>query len=244
MLPMSEHLTPPAVDRLVVELQGIFGSRLRSVATYGDAVHLGESPRHEDRQVHTLVIVDELPPADLRACAGLASAWRRRGLATPLLLASTDLRRSLDAFPTEFAQILEDHATVHGEDPLAGLTVADADLRRACETQARSHALHLRESYLECAAQPKALAGLVAASAAPFRALLAAVGRLHGEHGPMDDGAATRVAARAGLDAGIIRQVFAAATGQSLAAADAEAIFPLYLAAAEDLVRHVDAWRA
>ena len=115
----------------------------------------------------------------------------------------------------------------HGADPLAGLTVADADVRRACETQARSHALHLRESYIECAAQPKALAGVVSASAASFRAPLRH-GRLHGERGPLDDGAhdaCGRAHAAAGRR-GIVRQVFAAATRGSLAAADAEALFP------------------
>ena len=235
---------PPSVDRLVTELQGVFGPRLRSVALYGGSAQLGDPAGQADHRIHTLAVVDQLPPSDLRACAGLAGAWHKRGLAMPLLLTFADLQRSLDAFPMEFDQILADHTTVHGDDPLAGLSVADGDVRRACETQARSHALHLRESYLECGADAKALARLIAASAAPFRALLASVARLHGEHGPFDDAAVARVADRAGLEAGVIRQVLAAAHGRSVAAADAESLYPAYLAAAESLVRHVDAWRA
>jgi hypothetical protein len=242
MFPMSERHVPHAVDQLVTELQGVFGTRLRCVATYGEAVHLGGHDSGDSRQIHTLVVVDALPAPELRACAGLAAAWRRRGLAAPLLLTAADLQRSLDAFPIEFDQIVADHAMAWGDDPFALLRVDSADLRRACETQARSHALHLRESYVECAAEPKSLARLVSASAAPFRALVAGVARLHGERGPLDAAGFARVAARAGLDAAVVSQVLAAA-GSPITAADAESMFPVYLEAAEQLVRHVDTWR-
>jgi len=244
MLLMSERHLPQAVERLVPELQGVFGTRLRSVAVYGDAVHLGGVDSHDSRQIHTIAIVDDLPAAELRACAGLAASWQRRGLATPLLLSGTDLQRSLDAFPMEFDQIIADHQMAFGDDPFAVLRVAEADLRRACEAQARSHALHLRQSYLECAAQPASLARIVSASAVPFRALLTAVGRLHGERAPLDAAGLARVAARASLDAATVTQMLACAAGTPVNATDAEAIFPSYLEAAEQLVRHVDAWRA
>ena len=244
MLLMNERQVPQAVERLVTELQGVFAAGLRSVAIYGDAVHLGDHDPHDPREIHTLVLVDALTPAELRACAGLRAAWRKRGLATPLLLTATDLQRSLDAFPMEFDQILADHTMAFGDDPFRLLRVAGADLRRACEGQARSHALHLRESYLACAAEPKALARILSASAAPFRALLAAVARLHGERAPSDAAGYARVAAAAGLDGTVVAQVLAAAAGTPVNAADAESVFPQYLEAAEQLVRHVDTWRA
>jgi hypothetical protein len=243
MLCMTERRVPPGVDELVAELAGIFRERLRMVAVYGDAVHLtGDTAGHE-HDVHTLAIVEALSPAELSACATLAAAWHRRRLATPLLLTSDELQRSLDAFPLEFSQILADHVVVHGPDALAGLAVKEADVRRACESQARSHALHLRESYLEAAAEPRQLARIVTASSAPFRALVASVARLHGDRGPFDVAAINRVAARADLNASAIRQVLDAAR-TPMAAADAEAFFPTYLELAERLVRHVDAWRA
>jgi hypothetical protein len=58
--------------------------------------------------------------------------------------------------------------------------VAKADLRRACEVQARSHVLHLREGYIEAAGDSQAIAKLVAAAVEPFRALVTNVARLDG----------------------------------------------------------------
>ena len=65
------------------------------------------------------------------------------------MLRGARVRESLDAFPLEFGAILADHAVVSGASPFDGLTVDAADLRRACEVQARSHLLHLREGYIE-----------------------------------------------------------------------------------------------
>ena len=72
--------------------------------------------------------------------------------ATPLLLAAHEFGRSLDAFPFEFGAILADHVVVSGSDPFDGPPRRPADLRRACEVQARSHLLHLREGFSKRAA--------------------------------------------------------------------------------------------
>ena len=65
------------------------------------------------------------------------------------MLAADEFARSLDAFPFEFSAILADHAVVSGKNPFEGLRVEPADLRRACEVQARGHLLHLRQGYME-----------------------------------------------------------------------------------------------
>ena len=62
-----------------------------------------------------------------------------------------------------------------------GLDVDPADLRRACEVQARSHLLHLREGFLETRGQRRrARRCSIVRSAAPFAALLTSVARLQG----------------------------------------------------------------
>src|SRR5205807_2291386 len=113
-----------------------------------------------------------------------AGAWHDRGLATPLLVAAHEFDRSLDAFPIEFGAILADYSVAAGADPFAGLAVDPADLRRACEVQARSHLLHLREGYLETRGRSDALSDLIVKSAAPFAALLVALARLEGHPAP------------------------------------------------------------
>ena len=123
--------------------------------------------------MHTLAIVDTLSAGDLRACAGRMAAWHEAGLAAPLLVAAHEFARSLDAFPFEFGAILADHAVVSGASPFDGLSVDPADLRRACEVQARSHLLHLREGYLETRGRADALAVLIVRSAPACAALIA-----------------------------------------------------------------------
>src|SRR6185436_9820711 len=106
------------------------------------------------------------------------AGWQDAGLNTPLLVAEEEFGRSLDAFPFEFGGILADHVLVSGVDPFQGLRVDPADLRRACEVQARSHLLHLREGYLETQGRSDAIAELLSRSAAPLAALVKSVARL------------------------------------------------------------------
>ena len=122
--------------------------------------------------MQTLAMVETLTGADLRACAASVERWHDAGLATPLLLAANEFERSLDAFPLEFGGILADHLVIAGNNPFDGLRVEPADIRRACEVQARSHLLHLREGFLETRGRADALAVLIVRSAAPFAALI------------------------------------------------------------------------
>ena len=168
-------------------------------------------------------------------------AWSRHGLATPLVIARDEFARSLDAFPIEFGAILARHAVVTGVSPFDGLAVKTDDLRRACEVQARSHLLHLREGYLETGGNPSAIHALVARSAAPLMALLVNVARIDGvaAHTPAALARVCRARNRPRL--------CAAATCSALAdgrvpAGDAARLYPAYLDAVERLAAYVDRW--
>jgi hypothetical protein len=155
------------VERIAAQLAEIFGSRLKMVAAFGAGAQ-------------TCAVVETLTVDDLARCAALAVAWRRAGLDVPLLIVHHELARALDAFPLEFSEIIATRRLITGTDLFAQLTVTAEDLRRACEVQARGHLLHLREGYIEASGDDGAIAGLVSASAVPFRALLANVARLDG----------------------------------------------------------------
>ena len=128
-----------ALNRLEGELRDIFGSRLRSLVSYGERTRAarqasadshggrraGRSP--DARQLRVLAIVDSLTRDDLRACAGRVAGWHDAGVATPLLLAADEFDRSLDAFPLEFGAILADHTLVAGANPFERLRVDAAD---------------------------------------------------------------------------------------------------------------------
>lgn len=209
--------TGDAAQGLAHDLAELFGSRLQALVAYGA----------QSAELHTLAIVDRLGPADLDACAAKASAWHASGIATPLVLAAQEFEDSLDAFPLEFGAIIAEHTVLAGASPFAGLSVDTADLRRACEVQARSHLLHLREGYIEAHGDDAAIATLIVKSARPFAALLRSVDRL--DRRPVHP-----------AEAEIIR----VAGAGTVAAPDARRLFPQYLAAVEAIVRHIDGWSA
>jgi hypothetical protein len=161
---------PAAVQSLERDLRTIFNDRLHSLVTYG------VSP--QPAPIASLVVVESLTPADLSACADRVATWQEAGLGTPLVLQTGEFEASLDAFPFEFGAILSDHQVVAGVDPFEGIQVNPADMRRACEVQARSHLLHLREGYIETEGRGDALTELVRRSAPALGALLANLERL------------------------------------------------------------------
>lgn len=222
---------------LCADLQDVFRDRLRAVVAYGPRVD-----GHAEAALSCLVLVDTLALEDLEACARRTAAWARAGLATPLLLTSSEFARSLDVFPLEYGEILRSHVPILGNDPFAGLTIAPADLRRACEAQIKSHLLHLREGFLESRGRPDAVADLLAAAAPGFAALLRNVARL-ARVASTDRAEATRQgAAAAGIDPDLVRDVLALDSAPGVPTTDAARLFAPYLAAVEQLARAVDAW--
>jgi hypothetical protein len=156
-----------STDTLASDLQEIFGERLRMLAAFGG-------------NTHSCAVVQSLTLADLDRCADLGSKWKKLGLDVPLFLLEPELARALDTFPFEFSEIIATRRVISGADLFEGITVPKSDLRRACEVQARGHLVHLREGYIEAAADRKAVEKLVAAASLPFRALVTNAARLDG----------------------------------------------------------------
>ena len=190
-----------ATDTLATQLRDVFGDRLRMVAAFGHASH-------------TVAVVDNVTAADLHKCAAYSGGWKKIGLAPPLVMPLGELSRALDAFPLEFSEIVATRKLIAGTDLLADLKVSSEDLRRACEVQARSHLVHLREGYIEAGGDRKAAVRLLEAWKTPFRALLANIARL-------DDTSVDELISRMGLT---------------------EHTFHDALKSAERLVEYVDRW--
>jgi hypothetical protein len=227
---------PDAVQVLERDLREIFGPRLRSLVAYC-AASGGD-------KVSTLAVVDGLTADDLRACAGRVATWHDAGLATPLLLGAQEFGRSLDAFPLEFGAILADHVVTFGSNPFEGLGVDPAYVRQACEIQARSHLLHLREGYVETRGRGDALADLIVRSAAPFAALVTSVARLQARAGLDTSAAAGAIARALGLPEESLTEIMKLSAGRPLPPDTARRIFPAYLDAAERLTNYIDRWSA
>lgn len=238
---------PDSVRALERDLQDLFGGRLRSLVVYGTGQPAapcddGHGGHHDVPPVHTLAIVDALSADDLRRCAERVEAWHGQGLATPLVIAEGEFEQSLDAFPLEFGAIIDDHAVVAGQAPFVGLRVDPADARRAIETQARSHLIHLREGYLETRARGDALSVLIVRSARPLAGLLAAVARLDGAgDAPVADGPRD-IEQRIGAAAGSLGAIVALAHVREITSERATALFGPYFDAFQKLVGWIDGW--
>jgi hypothetical protein len=248
---MTDMAFSDAVQTLERELREILGGRLQSLVVYGERARRpapaggGHAPAghgHDAPPTHTMAIIEALTPEDLRACALRVEAWHGAGLATPLLIAAHEFDQSLDVFPLEFGAILADHTIVAGENPFATLAVDPADVRRACEVQARSHLLHLREGYLETRGNGGALAVLIVRSAAAFAALVTSIARLQG-HATDDPASAARHVERLlGTSGSAVGEVAGLAHAHDISSADAERLFAPYLDAVNRLVAYVDGW--
>lgn len=232
-------LTPgerQALALLAGDLRRIFGVDLHALVAYG-------LPRADGEPLHTLALVERVAFEHLAACAPVAETWRRAGLAVPLLLGREEFARTLDVFPLEYHAIITNHVVVEGGDPFEGLRVAESDRRRACEQQAKSHLIHLREGFLEGSREPRDVARLIVASAPGFRALLSAIGELDEGAAPgSDDRIAAGAERRIGIPARVVLDVLTYER-QATSAADPTALFAEYLAAVEQVWSYVDAWR-
>jgi hypothetical protein len=223
---------------MVSDLRGVFGDRLRSVVAYGPHIE-----GHTAAPLTCLALVSSLGVHDLEACARHTGRWHRNRIATPLVLSDTEFRTSLDAFPLEFGEIIRSHQHVYGSDPFDGVAIAQADLRRACETQIKSHLLHLREGFLESGGQPDAVATLVAGSAPAFTTLLRHVAWLSGTSARERLEATRAGATAAGIPDRIVSDLIALEQQPAVRTSDPARLFPDYMTAVEQLARTVDAWR-
>lgn len=226
-------------DMLVSDLRHVFANRLRSVVAYGPHIEgVADAP------LTCLALVESLGLSDLEACARVAPEWARRHVATPLILPEEEFRRSLDAFPLEYGEIVRAHERVFGDDPFDGIPIPREDLRRACETQVKGHLVHLREGFIEAGNRPHHVAEVVTASAPAFASLLRNVARLTGASATSRSEATLEGARAAGVSEGVVRDVLALEHPGSMPTADAARLFPEYLTAVEQLARAVDTWRA
>lgn len=242
------------LDSFVAEMRGIFGDRLQSVMVYHAVAPAVGSPARAPRwsataassktadPVHTLTLVDQVTFTDLAACAARSALWEKQGLATPLVMGKNEFARSLDAFPLEYGHIIAAHRVIAGSNPFEGLSVRPEDIRRACEVQAKSHLIHLREAYIEAGGRPTPVARLIVASVAPFRALLASVARFRGSADDHTD-SLVREAEAMGMSSSVVERILKLKRARELGAAETAQLFPAYLSVAERLVRHVDEWK-
>ena len=224
------------LERLAQDLERVFGARLESLIRY--AGHQG------DDTLHTVAVVSGLAFSDLSACVPCVDGWHRAHVAVPLMLSRDELERTIDIFPLEYASIIASATTIRGSNPFASLQVPIDDVRRACEAQAKSHLIHLREGFLESRGASSAIASLIASSGAPFRTLLTNILRLPDDGNSLspallsDESLASGAERRIGVPATLVREVLSGQTSM----ADPSALLARYIEAVGRIWEYVDGW--
>jgi len=236
-----------ALDSLVADLRTIFGARLHALVAYGLPALRADGAHGHDGYIRTLGLVERVTFDDLARAVPLVSRWQQSKLAVPLLLSRHEFERSLDVFPLEYGSIIANHLVIVGDAPLAGVRVADADRRRGCEQQAKSHLVHLREGFLETGGEQRAVARLIASSAPAFRTILTHLVALEDaqmQAADIDPGALAAFVERViGVPAPLVHEVLATSNGMSTIA-DPSALLARYIDASERIWRYVDGHRA
>ena len=190
------------VDDLVTQLRATYAGALRAVVLYGSAAGGDHHAKHSDQNI--LVIVSALSLDVMSAAGAVARAWGEAGNPPPLTLTDAEWRSSVDVFAMEHAEIRDRHKLLFAEpgyDPLAGMRVSRADIRRQLEYEAMATLLAVRSGILVLKGDLKDRAELLAGSARRVLSLFRGLLRLLGEAPDRDNEAVCRAAAaKAGFD--------------------------------------------
>jgi len=228
------------LDDLVRQLQSAYGETLRSVVLYGSAVAGEHIAKRSDYNV--LCVLDAVPLDRLAAVGAVLRAWSESGNPPPMTFTSSEWRSSSDVFPMEYADILERHRVLHGEDVTRGIQVSRSDLRLQVEQQALGKLLHLRRGAMAAGDDGAEQLALIEASLSALMVVFRGVVRLDGGTPSQDYSALSEdVARRAGFDATPFRRAVEHVRGtHKVPKNEAGALLAGYMAGMEALVAWLD----
>jgi hypothetical protein len=166
------------VDPFLTEVDSALGQGYSAVV-YGSAARGDFIPGRSN--INLMVVADQLTPSILRSLSRAFTGWRKGTAEPPLLLSRAEWTRATDAFPIEITDMRTSYQVLRGSDPLQGLRVDPADLRKSLEREFRGKLLRLRQGYATYAPDPAALGKLGLQSAATILVLLRGVLTLIGK---------------------------------------------------------------
>lgn len=232
------------LDELVSQLRSAYGQTLQSVMLYGSTVAGERIAKKSDYNV--LVILDAVPLDRLAAVGAVLRSWGEAGNPPPMTFTSAEWKSSADVFPMEYADILEKHRVLYGDDATRGITVSRSDLRLQVEQQALGKLLHLRRGAMAAGDDSKEQLALIEASLSALMVVFRGVLRLDGEIPPQDYATlSANVARMAGFDSIPFQRAVEHVRGTTkIKREDAGAILAGYMAGMEALVAWLDKFQA
>jgi len=176
-----------------------FGDTLRSIVLYGSGASADYRPERSD--LNFLIVLNEEGLRALNACFKMVGKWRKRRVATPLIMTEGYIASSLDTFPLEFLNIRHQYSVVWGDDLLADIAIDSEKLRLQCEREVKGKLVQLRAAYVGSGGRKRDLLSMVNESVSAFVSIFRGILYLcHGEI-PVHRGAViARVADATGVD--------------------------------------------
>jgi predicted nucleotidyltransferase len=224
------------VDPVLAQLDEAVGAGYSAVL-YGSAARAEFVEGVSD--VNLLLVCDRLDSERLRHLGRALAALRHQGQPPPLLIERDEWTRAADVFPVEIVDMQVAHECLRGSDPLAGMEVAPADLRRALEQELRGKLLRLRQAYALHAGEPRVLEEVVVHSVTSIAALLRALLVLAGTRPPRETPAMLTLAGeRLGTDLQAVATLWEKRRRQEPDCPPV--LFEKYLAAIGAAIRFVD----
>jgi hypothetical protein len=144
----------------------VFGSELVSLIVYGSAATGSYVKGKSD--INLLVVLTEAGMNRLDAAFDTVKYWKKRKVATPLMMTKAFIETSLDSYPIEFLNMKNSHILVYGENVLANLAFQPADLRLQIERELKGKIILLRQGYLETEGSARQLRQLIRNSFTAF----------------------------------------------------------------------------
>lgn len=164
---------PPSTKQIAAftrDVERALGDKLICLALHGSATGPDWVAGRSD--VNSVIVVPWLTLEVLEALAPIATRWRRRGFALPVVMDHEYLTHARDSFPMEIEDIRLQHRLLAGADVFTTATVELAALRSECEREARGKLLRLRALFLESAGRPVVLERLMTESLKSFLIVL------------------------------------------------------------------------
>lgn len=185
-------------DELLQDLMNALGTDLLSVVLFGSAAAGRYVKGRSD--MNLLIMTAEGAQRTTSRLLPFVSKWAPAGVAPPLVMTPDYLEASTDVFPIEFLVMSANHKTLHGEDPLASLTLEPAHLRLQLEREIKGKVTALRTRLLGSGGDARALTELSREALPAFVAFFQAYLELTTGGFPSDPSKVLDAAAKAGLN--------------------------------------------
>ena len=144
----------------------IFGSDLVSLIVYGSAAAGAYVKGKSD--INLLIVLTNAGKNKLDAAFEKLNYWKKRKIATPLVMTKEFIETSLDSYPIEFLNMKNSHILVYGENVLADIAFKPEDLRLQIEREIKGKIILLTQGYLETEGSARQLRQLIRNSFTAF----------------------------------------------------------------------------